>query len=81
LDTVSIVNLEDNFEFSSKNIEKFGLKPLLLDQKQTKMESLERYENFANQPYTFTFPSHFDGKLPVVSKHKPTKAAIIREKK
>ena len=54
----------------------------LLDQKQTKNgKSLERYENFANQPLHFTFPYQFTGKLPVTSSAvKKPKAAIIREK-
>jgi phosphoribosylformylglycinamidine synthase len=81
-DTISIVNHEDTFEFSSKKYREIWFETsFLLDQKQTKNgKSLERYENFANQPLTFTFPSHFDGKLPVVSKTNRPKAAIIREK-
>ncbi len=81
-DTISIVNHEDSFEFSSKKYREIWFETsFLLDQKQTKNgKSLERYENFANQPLTFTFPSHFDGKLPVVSNINRPKAAIIREK-
>ena len=54
----------------------------LLDQKQTqKGKSLERYENFANQPLHYIFPQHFDGSKPVLDLKKPRpKAAIIREK-
>lgn len=82
-DTISIVNHEDSFEFSSKKYREIWFETsFLLDQKQTKNgKSLERYENFANQPLQFTFPSHFTGKLPVNSSavEKP-KAAIIREK-
>ena len=54
----------------------------LLDQKQTQNgKSLERYENFANQPLNYIFPKHFDGKKPVIDAKKPRpKAAIIREK-
>jgi phosphoribosylformylglycinamidine synthase len=54
----------------------------LLDQKQTKNgKSLERFENFANQPLRCQFPNHFTGKKPVIdaSQSRP-KAAIIREK-
>lgn len=54
----------------------------LLDQKQTKNgKSLERYENFSNQPLNYIFPNHFSGKKPMIdaSKTRP-KAAIIREK-
>ncbi len=81
-DTISIVNHEDTFEFSSKKYREIWFETsFLLDQKQTKNgKSLERFENFANQPLSFTFPSHFDGKLPVVSHTNRPKAAIIREK-
>ncbi|NHM02862.1 phosphoribosylformylglycinamidine synthase [Flavobacterium difficile] len=81
-DTISIVNHEDTFEFSSKKYREIWFETsFLLDQKQTKNgKSLERFENFANQPLQFTFPSHFDGKLPVVSHTNRPKAAIIREK-
>lgn len=52
----------------------------LLDQKQTQHgKSLERYENFANQPLHYNFPASFDGKLPTPVNSRP-KAAIIREK-
>ncbi|MFV8364704.1 phosphoribosylformylglycinamidine synthase [Flavobacterium sp. ZT3P35] len=85
-DTISIVNHEDSFEFSSKKYREIWFETsFLLDQKQTKNgKSLERYENFANQPLTFTFPSHFDGILtpspsPKEMGDRP-KAAIIREK-
>jgi phosphoribosylformylglycinamidine synthase len=81
-DTISIVNHEDTFEFSSKKYREIWFETsFLLDQKQTKNgKSLERFENFANQPLSFIFPSHFDGKLPVVSNTNRPKAAIIREK-
>ncbi|MCF6141052.1 phosphoribosylformylglycinamidine synthase [Flavobacterium sp. K77] len=81
-DTISIVNHEDTYEFSSKKYREIWFETsFLLDQKQTKNgKSLERFENFANQPLSFTFPSHFDGKLPVVSHTNRPKAAIIREK-
>ncbi|WP_130736253.1 phosphoribosylformylglycinamidine synthase [Flavobacterium sp. J27] len=53
----------------------------LLDQKQTKNgKSLERFENFANQPLQYTFPNHFTGLAPVVSGETRPKAAVIREK-
>ncbi|MFV8354032.1 phosphoribosylformylglycinamidine synthase [Flavobacterium sp. XS2P14] len=85
-DTISIVNHEDTFKFSSKKYREIWFETsFLLDQKQTKNgKSLERYENFANQPLTFTFPSHFDGILtpspsPKEMGDRP-KAAIIREK-
>ncbi len=81
-DTISIVNHGDSYEFSSKKYREIWFETsFLLDQKQTKNgKSLERFENFANQPLQFTFPSHFNGKLPVVSNSNRPKAAIIREK-
>ena len=54
----------------------------LLDTKQSKNGTAkERFENYKNQALTYTFPSHFTGKAPVIddSKARP-KAAIIREK-
>ncbi|RXP55750.1 phosphoribosylformylglycinamidine synthase [Lutibacter sp. HS1-25] len=54
----------------------------LLDNKQTANGlAKERFNNYKNQPLTYTFPKHFTGKLPVISSavEKP-KAAIIREK-
>jgi phosphoribosylformylglycinamidine synthase len=53
----------------------------LLDQKQTKNgKAKERFENFDKQALQFTFPSQFDGKLPVIPSGARPKAAIIREK-
>ena len=80
---ISIKNFNDKFEFNVSKYREIWFKTsFLLDQKQTKNgKSLERFENFANQPLQFTFPSHFTGKLPVISSTvaRP-KAAIIREK-
>jgi phosphoribosylformylglycinamidine synthase len=53
----------------------------LLDQKQTKNgKAKERFENFDKQALQFSFPSQFDGKLPVIPTGARPKAAIIREK-
>ncbi|MEY3498743.1 MAG: hypothetical protein RL308_412 [Bacteroidota bacterium] len=54
----------------------------LLDQKQSKNGMAQaRYENYKNQPLTYTFPTHFTGKKPIIDNSKPRpKAAIIREK-
>jgi phosphoribosylformylglycinamidine synthase len=54
----------------------------LLDTKQSKNGTAkERFENYKNQALTYTFPSHFTGKAPVIDDSKPRpKAAIIREK-
>ena len=69
------------FEISDLR-EKWFETSFLLDQKQTKNgKSLERYENFANQPLVYKFPNHFIGKKPTTNNLKPRpKAAIIREK-
>lgn len=54
----------------------------LLDRKQSKNGRAEaRYANYKNQSLQYTFPSHFDGKKPVLDAGKARpKAAIIREK-
>jgi phosphoribosylformylglycinamidine synthase len=54
----------------------------LLDEKQSKNGMAKgRYANYKSQPLQFTFPAHFDGKLPQLDASKPRpKAAIIREK-
>ncbi len=40
----------------------------LLDQKQTKNnKAKERFDNYKNQALQYTFPSHFTGKLPIVT--------------
>jgi phosphoribosylformylglycinamidine synthase len=54
----------------------------LLDAKQSKNGmALERFNNYKNQPLVYNFPTHFDGKKPVIDPTKPRpKAAIIREK-
>lgn len=54
----------------------------LLDQHQSGLvRAAARYENYKNQPLTYRFPAHFDGKKPQVDPAvaRP-KAAIIREK-
>ena len=52
----------------------------LLDKKQTANNlAHERYSNYKNQPLSYTFPAHFDGKLPSKATSRP-KAAILREK-
>ena len=44
----------------------------LLDSKQSKNgTALARYNNYKNQPLTYIFPSHFDGKAPVIDYSKP----------
>ena len=54
----------------------------LLDQKQAKNGTAKaRFENYATQTLNYTFPTHFNGKAPIIDNSKPKpKAAIIREK-
>ncbi len=54
----------------------------LLDRKQSgDVKAKERYENYKNTPLKFSFPTHFDGKLPIIDTNNPRpKAAILREK-
>jgi phosphoribosylformylglycinamidine synthase len=82
-DVISIKNNEDNFIFKVSELRDTWYKTsFLLDAKQSKNGmALERFNNYKNQPLTYTFPTHFDGKKPVVDPTKPRpKAAIIREK-
>ena len=52
----------------------------LLDKKQTANNlATERFNNYKNQPLTYSFPRHFTGQLPAVGTTRP-KAAILREK-
>lgn len=81
-DVVSISNCNDSFNFSVTETRKTWFETsYLLDQKQTKnSKAKERFENFDKQALQFTFPSQFDGKLPVIPAGAKPKAAIIREK-
>lgn len=85
-DTLSVKNQDDHLEFSvSETRDTWYKTSYLLDQKQTAGNlPKERYDNYKNQPLTYDFPSHFDGKLPASatwsSPERKIKAAIIREK-
>jgi len=82
-DVVTFINKDDAFTLSVSKLRDTWFKTsFLLDSKQSKNgTALERYNNYKNQPLTYTFPSHFDGKAPVIDNSKPRpKAAIIREK-
>jgi len=81
--SVTIKNNADSFTFNvSETRDTWYKTSFLLDSKQSKNSmAQERYNNFKNQPLQFTFPAHFEGKLPVIDSTKPRpKAAIIREK-
>ena len=82
-DIVSIKNNDDNFTFKVSELRDTWYKTsFLLDSKQSKNGmALERFNNYKNQPLTYHFPAHFEGKKPVIDPTKPRpKAAIIREK-
>jgi phosphoribosylformylglycinamidine synthase len=81
--TVTIKNGEDSFNFDIAQTRDVWYKTsYLLDTKQSKNGMAdERYKNYKHQPLNFSFPSHFNGKLPAVnSNSRRPKAAIIREK-
>ena len=82
-DAFTVINGEDSLTFSVSTLRDTWFKTsFLLDSKQSKNGmAQERFDNYKNQKLQFTFPSHFDGKLPVIDGAKPRpKAAIIREK-
>ncbi len=81
--SVTIKNNADTFTFNvSETRDTWYKTSFLLDSKQSKNGmAQERYTNYKNQALQFTFPKHFDGKLPVIAKGTTRpKAAIIREK-
>ncbi|MFC7772928.1 phosphoribosylformylglycinamidine synthase [Flavobacterium sp. GCM10027622] len=81
--SVTITNNSDAFTFAVSEVRDTWFKTsFLLDSKQSKNGTAqERYNNYKKQPLTYNFPSHFDGKAPVIDATKPRpKAAIIREK-
>ena len=82
-DAFTVINGEDNLTFSVATLRDTWYKTsFLLDSKQSKNGMAQaRFDNYKNQKLQFTFPSHFDGKIPVIDASKPRpKAAIIREK-
>ena len=81
-DVISITNFQDAFQFSvSKTRKTWFETSYLLDQKQSRNgKAKARFENFDQHALQFTFPTQFDGKLPVIPAGTRPKAAIIREK-
>ncbi len=82
-DAFTVINGDDSLTFSIATLRDTWYKTsFLLDSKQSKNGMAQaRFDNYKNQKLQFTFPSHFDGKLPVIDSSKPRpKAAIIREK-
>jgi phosphoribosylformylglycinamidine synthase len=77
---------EESYDFNiSKTRDTWFKTSYLLDQKQTANNlAASRFDNFKNQPLQFSFPDHYNGKLPESAKWnkdlRKIKAAIIREK-
>lgn len=84
--TLRLKNHQDNFSFDiPKTRDAWYKTSYLLDKKQTAGNlPKERFYNYKNQPLQYTFPDHFNGKLPASVNYNPSdrklKAAIIREK-
>ncbi len=81
--SLEIINTDESFDFDITALRKIWFRTsYLLDQKQTANNlANDRFDNFAKQPLQYTFPKHFNGKLPVIDNDNPRpKAAIIREK-
>lgn len=85
LDQLSIINGNEVFTMTVSRLRDLWYKTsFLLDSKQTANGlAKDRYDNYKKQSLKFQFPTHFSGKLPVISsaveKSRP-KAAILREK-
>jgi len=81
--TLSIIHEDTCYNFNIDELRDVWYKTsYLLDQKQSgTQKALERYQNYKHQALRYVFPSHFDGKKPVIdpAKARP-KAAVIREK-
>ncbi len=80
---VNITNGAETHQFDINHLRDVWYKTsYLLDRKQSgEVKAKERFDNYKNQPLKFNFPSHFDGKKPVIDTSKPRpKAAILREK-
>jgi len=82
-DILSVINETEVFTMTVSRLRDVWYKTsFLLDQKQTANNlAEERYNNYKNQPLTYTFPKHFTGKLPNIDPNNSRpKAAILREK-
>jgi phosphoribosylformylglycinamidine synthase len=81
-DIVKIHLGSDRFDFHIPTYRKhWMITSYLMDNHQTvPAKAKERFESIEKTPLTFSFPSSFDGKLPIVNQDQRIKAAIIREK-
>jgi len=78
---LNIVNGEEAYQFDIADLRDVWYETsYLLDDKQTAAGlAKDRFDNYKHQPLTYTFPTHFTGKLPARPSKRP-KAAVIREK-
>ncbi len=81
-DILNIQNGDLKLQFSVSAMRDIWFKTsFLLDSRQAKNgTAAERYQNYKNQPLTYTFPTHFSGQKPQIPSGPRPKAAIIREK-
>ena len=81
-DTLNITNAADTLALNVSHLRDVWYETsFLLDQKQTANGlAKDRYDNYKNQPLSYTFPQQFTGKLPQLNLENRPKAAIIREK-
>ena len=81
-DVLNIQCAKESFEFHVPTYRKHWMTTsYLLDKNQTDpAKAKERFESIDKTPLRFTFPTSFNGKLPVVDEGKRIKAAVIREK-
>jgi phosphoribosylformylglycinamidine synthase len=80
---LEVKNGSDSWNFDVDHLRDVWYKTsYLLDKKQSgPVKAKERFDNYKNQPLSYTFPTQFDGKKPVIEAGKPRpKAAILREK-
>ena len=81
-DVLNVKCANNYFEFDIPTYRKHWMTTsFLLDKNQTDpAKAKERFESIDKTPLRFTFPTSFNGKLPVVDEGKRIKAAVIREK-
>jgi phosphoribosylformylglycinamidine synthase len=81
-DVLNVKCANNSFEFDIPTYRKHWMTTsFLLDKNQTDpAKAKERFESIDKTPLRFTFPTSFNGKLPVVDEGKRIKAAVIREK-
>ena len=79
---IYIKNHADSFTFTVNELRDLWFETsYLLDKEQSgEAKAKERFENYKKHALTYTFPTSFTGKTPVLTNKPKIKAAIIREK-